>query len=337
MNIKTTLILLCALLAFSAVAQDNGQLKNRQYRTMERYSHISENSLITDVMQHPAFNDWGSLIFPWDDRRRYARNMTMADAPSLHLWHTNMHVGKMVDGVNRMIDDINKGENVFYDFYSDKEKNAEPTKKRTGLFFFRGRQDAPFAVICPGGGFYYVGSLHEGFPLAMELNRKGYNAFVLKYRVGQGVSHEKQASQDLIAAVDYIRSHAHELRVSPHNYSVWGGSAGARMCSNATYGEGGIKRTDVLHPAAAIIAYTYFAGHPSFNRKDPPAYLIVGTDDWIVPHEEVKERAKEMRATGIDVECHILRHTQHGFGVGEGTPAEGWMNQAVEFWERHFH
>lgn len=287
-------------------------------------------------MRHPCFAHWGSMIFPWDDIRRYTRNMRMVDAPSLHLWHTNMNVNTMVDGVNRMIDDISKGAKVFYDFYTDEEKTANPTKERTGLFFFCGKPNAPFAVICPGGGFYYVGSLHEGFPLAMELNRKGYNAFVLKYRVGQGVSYEKQASQDLIAAVNYIRNHADELQVSPDGYSLWGGSAGARMCSNAIYGEGGIKRTDgVLHPAVTDIAYTYFAGHPAFKPDDPPAYLIVGMNDWIVPHEEVKERAEEMRAAGIEVECHILRHTQHGFGIGNGTPAEGWMEQAMAFWEKH--
>lgn len=303
---------------------------------MGKYNHISENDLIKDVMRHPAFHEWGGLIFPWDDPRRYSRNMRMLDAPSLHLWHTNMDVSLMVNGVNRMIDDIGNGERVFYDFYSDREKAVDCTKKLTGLFFFRGKPNAPFAVICPGGGFYYVGSLHEGFPLAMELNRNGYNAFVLKYRVGRGVSHEKQASEDLIAAVNYIRSHADELQVSPDDYSVWGGSAGARMCSNATYGEGGIKRSiGVIHPAVTVIAYTYFAGHPAFAPTDSPAYLIVGTDDWIVPYQDVRERANGMRASGIDVECHILKHTQHGFGVGNNTPAEGWMKQAMAFWEKH--
>ena len=37
----------------------------------------------------------------------------------------------------------------------------------------------------PGGGFSYVASLHEGFPYAVEISNRGYNAFVLKYRAGQ--------------------------------------------------------------------------------------------------------------------------------------------------------
>ena len=299
----------------------------------DRYKHITTNSRIYDVMAHPAFGDWGHLIFPWDGASRYSSSMTMKAVPELHLWHTNRNVQSMVDGVNRMIDDRNAGFQVFYDIYTDKEKAADTSKKLTGLFFFRGEPGKPFAVICPGGGFYYVGSLHEGFPLAMELNKSGFNAFVLKYRVGQG---ETVASRDLIAAVNYIQAYAAELEVAKENYSLWGGSAGARMCSNVTYGEGGIRRPqELLSPAASIIAYTYYAGNPAFTRDDPAAYFIVGTEDWIVPWRDVKERAEEMEAAGIPVECHILKHTQHGFGVGTGTPAEGWMDQAVSFWRKN--
>lgn len=178
-----------------------------------------------------------------------------------------------------------------------------------------------------------MGALHEGFPIAMEVNKKGYNAFVLNYRVGNG--DELPASLDLIAAVEFIRSHAEELEVAPEGYSLWGGSAGARMCSDTSYGEGGIRRSKgLLHPAANMIAYTYFAKGTSFSPTDPPAYFIAGTDDWIVPWREVDKRAKTMLAAGIDVEYHILKGTKHGFGVGNGTAAEGWIDQAVCFWEK---
>ena len=53
----------------------------------------------------------------------------------------------------------------------------------------------------------------------MELNKSGFNAFVLKYRVGQG---ETVASRDLIAAVNYIQAYAAELEVAKENYSLWG-------------------------------------------------------------------------------------------------------------------
>lgn len=295
--------------------------------------HITEKDKIRDVMKHPAFQGRGKLLFPWDSDSRYTPNMTMRDAPDLHLWHTNMDVREMVAGINRLIDDANSGWKILYDIYTEEEKRKTPSKQNTGLFFLRGKPGAPFAIISPGGGFYYVGSLHEGFPIAMEINQRGYNAFVLNYRVGNG--NELPASQDLMAAVRFIQKNAAELGVAPYSYSLWDGSAGARMCSNVSYGEGGIHRSDgLLHPAANIIAYTYFAGGVDFTVDDPPAYFIVGKNDWIVPWRDVRDRAKEMKDAGIDVECHILEGTQHGFGVGNGTAAEGWIDQAIRFWEK---
>lgn len=73
-------------------------------------------------------------------------------------------------------------ETVFYDIYSVAEKAADPRKKDTGLFFFKGRKGAPFAVVNAGGGFIYVGAMHDSFPHAYELSKRGYNAFALIYR-----------------------------------------------------------------------------------------------------------------------------------------------------------
>ena len=52
-----------------------------------------------------------------------------------------------------MIDDVHGGRPVFYDIYTEQQKAEDAAKANTGLFFFRGRPGAPFAVIAPGGGF----------------------------------------------------------------------------------------------------------------------------------------------------------------------------------------
>jgi hypothetical protein len=261
------MILSVACVSSDASERDSENMKasSRAERTEETgYQKISPDDSIYDVMNHPAFTGHGRLLFPWDNDSRYEASMTMRDAPSLHLWHTNMDVDVMTDGVNHMIDEVNAGKQVFYDIYTEKDKADDPTKENTGLFFFRGESGAPFAVVSPGGGFVYVGSLHEGFPLAMEINKRGYNAFVLKYRVGQG---ETISSLDLKAAVEFILEHSEELEISPDNYSLWGGSAGARISSNVSYGEGGMERPNLLHPAAAIMAYAKYPGNPRFYLR----------------------------------------------------------------------
>ena len=80
------------------------------------------------------------------------------------------------------------GEQIFYDIYSDAEKKADPEKKDTGLFFFRGDAGAKTAIVNAGGGFVYVAGIHDSFPQALELSKKGYNAFTL-IEVFKGLSH----------------------------------------------------------------------------------------------------------------------------------------------------
>ena len=75
-----------------------------------------------------------------------------------------------------MILDSSAGRTIFYDFHSAAEKRRDPSLELTGLLFFRGEAGAPFAVIAPGGGFAYVGSLHEGFPYAVGISKQGHNA-----------------------------------------------------------------------------------------------------------------------------------------------------------------
>lgn len=73
------------------------------------HEHITIDTKIGNVIGHPAFQGKGHLIFPWDDLIRNHPEKRMRYAPALHLWHTHMDPQQMVDGVNRIIDDINKG------------------------------------------------------------------------------------------------------------------------------------------------------------------------------------------------------------------------------------
>jgi acetyl esterase/lipase len=116
------------------------------------------------------------------------------------------------------------------------EKDQQPAKANTGLFFFRGNPGAPFAVIAPGGGFSYVGSVHEGFPYAVAISRQGYNAFVLKYRAGAG---GETATRDLAAALSFVFRNAATLGVSREGYSLWGSSAGGQNGRGDRFERGG--------------------------------------------------------------------------------------------------
>ena len=77
---------------------------------------------------------------------------------------------------------------------------------------------------------------------AAEISARGFNAFVLTYRVGNGGTF---ATEDLAAALTYFTRNAAALEVATTGYSVWGSSAGARMAAAiASYEPGG----DFLFP-----------------------------------------------------------------------------------------
>ena len=60
---------------------------------------------------------------------------------------------------------------------------------------------------------------------------------------------------------------------------------------------------------------------------------VIGTENGIPAPTEMKERLATMSGMGIPTEFHSYDGLQHGFGLGTGTVAEGWINDAVAFWE----
>lgn len=255
--------------------------------------------------------------------------MQLTRVATLLPYHGHVDPNAVVDTINYMIDKVGAGETIFYNFYTEQQKQEDPTKQSTGIFFFRGEPGAPFAIICPGGGFSYVGSVHEGFPYAIELSKKGYNAFVLQYRVGG----ERTACEDLAAALSYIFKNADRLGVSTNDYSLWGSSAGARMAARlGSTGAAGYGGDNLPRPRTVVMAYT---GHSDFSRNDPPTFVTVSANDSIVNVSTVERRIAAMRSARIEVEYRKYKSAGHGFGLGIGTDAEGWIKYAIDFWEKH--
>jgi len=85
-------------------------------------------------------------------------------------------------------------------------------------------------------------------------------------------------------------------------------------------------------PRVVIIAYT---GHTSFSKNYPPAFITVSEDDRIVNVSVVERHVENLRNAGIEVEYRKYKNAGHGFGLGHGTDAEGWIEHAIEFWKNH--
>jgi acetyl esterase/lipase len=311
-----------SLVLSNACAQETAGVK------LPQGARLTTNNTVRDIVNHSAFTGFSERLLVRDDNTSHY-NTQLSNVASLMPYHQNVNPTEVVYALNYLIDEAARGRTIFYDFYTETQKRADRAKEHTGLFFFRGKPSAPFAIICPGGGFSYVGSLHEGFPLALEISKKGYNAFVIRYRIGG----EHIACEDLAAAINYIFTNAGTLGISTKDYSLWGGSAGARMAARlASYGTAAYGAESRPRPGMAVIAYT---GHTDWTQNDPPTFTIVGERDGIANPAVMESRVNAMRAAGIATEFHRYRNLGHGFALGTGTNAEGWIADAVRFWEKH--
>lgn len=293
-----------------------------------KQQHLRIDDRLGDLLHHPALTGFSRLMLPWD-ARAYDESMPLKNIAQLLPYHQHIEPDVVVSGLNRVIEESIAGRAVFHNIYDDAQRLAKPSLEDTGLFFLRGTPGAPFALIAPGGGFSYVGSVHEGFPYADEITKRGFNAFVLKYRVGQG---GRSATEDMAAALSYVFAHAEELQVSTRHYSLWGSSAGARMAAaigshgTATFGQAAVPR-----PSAVVTAYT---GHTEVAAQEPPTFVVVGELDGIAPPAAMEARIATLQRIGTRVEYHRYPDVGHGFGTGQGTRAQGWIGEAVRFWEQ---
>lgn len=322
--IVTVLFLIC--LAGCAEPHSSENVSDDMNQQTPDSSYYSVNTKISDVINDPVFGGYGRLIFPVNSN--YYSGDTLGNLRMT--WYSNIRPEKTVEIANYLKTQVVNGNQVFYDIYSEAEKRADPTKENTGLFFFRGNEGAPFAITCAGGGWAYVAAMHDSFPHALELSKRGYNAFAIIYRPGTPTAY-----QDLARALTFIFENAHALGVDTQGYSLWGGSAGARMAAElGSYGAaeyyGGAS---LPMPAAVVMQYTGYSGYDAAG--EPATFACVGDRDGIANYRTMLTRINALNAMGVPTEFHVYEGLGHGFGLGTGTVAEGWLNLAVDFWERN--
>ena len=116
-------------------------------------------------------------------------------------------------------------------------------------------------------------------------------------------------------------------------YSLWGSSAGARMAASiGSHGAARFGGATLPPPSTVVMLYT---GHSEVAPPEPPTFVAVGETDGIAPPAVMERRVAALRRAGAEVEYHRYARVGHGFGLGVGTSAEGWIADAVRFWAKH--
>ena len=87
-------------------------------------------------------------------------------------------------------------------------------------------------IVCPGGGYQILAYDLEGTEIAAWLNKLGYTAFVLQYRIP---GKKDGALQDAQRAIRLIRDNSKKWNIDPERTGIMGFSAGGSLSAGQAY------------------------------------------------------------------------------------------------------
>jgi acetyl esterase/lipase len=211
------------------------------------------------------------------------------------------------------------------------------------------RKNGSAVIVCPGGGYRILAYDLEGTEIAVWLNKLGFTAFVLQYRIPDK---KEGALQDVQRAMRIVRDNSQKWDISPEKIGVMGFSAGGSLSARAstlfnkkTYPA--VDKTDSLSckPSFTMLIYpAYLDQGPNLaltpelelSKDVPPMYIFQTADD---PYgNSALVMAGALRNAKLPVELHFLSTGGHGYGLRPGKVApetwpilaEKWLNSVLK-------
>jgi len=181
-------------------------------------------------------------------------------------------------------------------------------------------------IVCPGGAYRILAYDKEGTEIAGWLNKLGYSAFVLQYRIPDK---KEGALQDAQRAIRLVRKNATKWGIDPEKTGIMGFSAGGSLSARAsvlfnkrTYPP--IDDCDSLscRPSFAMLIYpAYLDLGPNktltpelqLTKETPPIFIFQTADD---PYgNSALVMAGALRDAKLSVELHLFPTGGHGYGL----------------------
>ena len=211
-----------------------------------------------------------------------------------------------------------------------------------------GTNNQSAVIVCPGGGYQILAYDLEGTEIAAWLNKMGFTAFVLQYRIP---NKKDGALQDAQRAMRVVRDNCKKWNLNPDRIGIMGFSAGGSLSARTsvlfnkkTYSP--IDKSDSLscRPSFTMLIYpAYLDQGPNLsltpelelNKNVPPIFIFQTADD---PYgNSALVMASALRNARLPVELHLLPEGGHGYGVRPGkiaattwpVLAEQWLKRTI--------
>src|SRR4051812_13300882 len=204
-----------------------------------------------------------------------------------------------------------------------------------------GKQTGAAILVVPGGGFTIRAIDHEGVLVAQWLKDHGIAAFVLRYRLRPMYSRNDWVN-DGQRAMQYIRTHAAEYKLSADRIGAIGFSAGANLIADMTLNPLAARAdaTDPLDrisskPDFMILGYGAMripASVDSITIAALPPTFMYGTVEDRGSQTGMMEMYTRLYGAGAPVEAHFFQNGIHGTGFALGDPILGEWTSLLRNW-----
>ena len=325
-------------------------------------ANITPDTPMAKIRSNPSV--MGAGLYTYNQEQDTPRDIRKWKDTTLREYVNDYTVEDCAKGLNRMIENYNSGIQITYKLYTDEEIAAVPTRQKAEIYYFPGSDPGgKFVLVIGGNAIHTSAEMREGVSTAEWLNELGYTCFVLRYRIGDQAA-DNAPLEDVSRAVRYITEHAEQFHVQPEDYAVLAYSSGGQIAGLFASDSDtlGYKAYGVSKPGALLLGYpvnNFFELKPvwgllidpyadgpryfDYNVSDsitpdyPPVYHWYGKNDVTLAKMYTPAQGrvieKALVKNGVPHIFHHYHNAPHKIGPGRGTDAEGWITEAVAFWE----
>lgn len=325
-------------------------------------ANITPRTKMREIRNNPSIVGAGIYTYSLDQDRFIDR--LYWDAQPLSCLSNHWTAQDAADGLNYLIRTYNAGTQVTYPLYTEEEITQDTRREGVELYYFppEGETVSDKYVLVVGGNAVVVSAeIREGISTAWNLHEMGYPVFVLRYRIGMRAGNNAPL-EDVARAVQYITQHAQSFGVRTEDYAILSYSSGGQIAGFFGSDALGYKNYGLPRPGAMLFGYpvnNFFEYKPFYHilidpdtlqqryydlslsdyitPDYPPSYHWYGRNDFVLStmcwsaQGPVLEEAFEKN--NVPHIYHVYEDAQHATGAGKGTDAEGWLEEAVAFWE----
>lgn len=310
---------------------------------------LSKNASLRDILNCGFVRDNLNDVFAVKTFGVLSAFPRITSAVSLRNFISHGQRANIVYGVNKTVELQNEGR-----FSLDKLYYGGRT---VPMFIYRAHDDAPTAIICPGGAYTTCAIPIEGIPIAARLCERGCNAVVVGYGTGRYAT-PNYSMADLAAVIRYLSSCQGFGAPSLNNYAMFGFSAGGHLAgcfaSKRGYKQFSLPRPSFValgYPVVSFQTYTHKKSRARFLRRAntktnrmrwslnniidsdyPPVFIFHCKNDASVPVENSRLLYERLTASHIRCKYNEYEGGAHGCGLGINTVVDGWLDDAVEQW-----